>query len=97
MPGFGITGRGGARYHSCGESGKEEEALTGEVLDKFSQLVTTALGLVPALAWNDAIQTPFQQFRGSAGGALAAKIFYAVLVTTIVTSTPERKHIRVAV
>ena len=59
---------GGAGYHSCGESGKGEEALTGEILDKFSQLITTALGLVAALAWNDAIQTLFQQFLGSAGG-----------------------------
>jgi uncharacterized membrane protein len=58
--------------------------LTGEILDKFSQLITTALGLVAALAWNDAIQTLFQQYLGTAGGALAAKIFYAVLVTFIV-------------
>ena len=58
--------------------------MTGEILDKFSQLITTALGLVAALAWNDAIQTLFQQYLGTAGGALAAKIFYAVLVTIIV-------------
>jgi hypothetical protein len=80
-----------------GESGKEEKALTGEILDKFSQLITTALGLAAALAWNDAIQTLFQQFLGSTGGALVAKIFYAVLVTIIVTSGPKHKHIRVAV
>jgi hypothetical protein len=84
------TRRGG--YHSPGESGKKEEALTGEILDKFSQLITTALGLVAALAWNDAVQTLFRQFLGTAGGALAAKIFYAVLVTLIVTSVPEHKH-----
>ena len=42
--------------------------MTGEILDKFSQLTTTALGLVAALAWNDAIQTIFQQFLGSAEG-----------------------------
>ncbi|MDP8972936.1 MAG: DUF5654 family protein [Actinomycetota bacterium] len=71
--------------------------MTGEILDKFSQLITTALGLVAALAWNDAIQTLFQQFLGSAGGALGAKIFYAVLVTVIVTSVPKHKHTRVAV
>lgn len=53
-------------------------------MDKFSQLITTALGLVAALAWNDAIQTLFQQFLGTAGGALAAKLFYAVLVTIVV-------------
>ena len=32
----------------------------GEILDKFSQLITTALGPVAALAWNDAIRTLFQ-------------------------------------
>ena len=58
--------------------------MSGEILDKFSQLITTALGLVAALAWNDAIQTLFQQFLGTAGGALAAKIFYSVLVTIVV-------------
>ena len=58
--------------------------MSGEILDKFSQLITTALGLVAALAWNDAIQTLFQQFLGTAGGALAAKLFYVVLVTIVV-------------
>jgi hypothetical protein len=47
--------------HPHRESVKKEEALTGENLVKFSQLVTTALGLVAALAWNDAIQTIFQE------------------------------------
>jgi hypothetical protein len=58
--------------------------LTGEVLDKFSQLITTALGLVAALAWNDAIQLLFNQLLGESGGALAAKFFYAFLVTVVV-------------
>ena len=58
--------------------------MIGEILDKFSQLITTALGLVAALAWNDAIQSVFQQYLGTAGGALAAKIFYAVIVTLLV-------------
>ncbi len=71
--------------------------MTGEILDKFSNLITTALGLVAALVWNDAIQTLFQQFLGTAGGALAAKVFYAVLVTVVVTSVPKHKRIRVAV
>jgi uncharacterized protein DUF5654 len=34
-------------------------------------LITTPLGPVAALAWNDAIQTLFQQYLGTAGGALA--------------------------
>jgi len=58
--------------------------LTGEILDKFSELITTALGLVAALAWNEAIQQLFTQLLGDAGGALAAKFFYAFLVTLIV-------------
>ncbi len=58
--------------------------MTSEVLDKFVQLITTALGLVAALAWNDAIQSLFQQFLGEAGGALAAKVIYVVVVTFII-------------
>ena len=39
--------------------------MTSEVLDKFSELITTALGLVAALAWNTAIQNLFDSvFRG---------------------------------
>lgn len=66
--------------------------MSGEILDKFNQLITTALGLVAALAWNDAIQTLFQEFLGTAGGALAAKVFYAVLVTIVVIFASEHKH-----
>ena len=46
-------------------------SLTGEVLDKFAELITTALGLVAALAWNTAIQNLFDQVFGEAGGELA--------------------------
>jgi hypothetical protein len=58
--------------------------LSAEVLDKFSELITTALGLVAALAWNEAIQQLFTQLLGEAGGALAAKFFYALIATLIV-------------
>jgi hypothetical protein len=58
--------------------------LSGEVLDKFSELITTALDLVAALARNAAIQQLFTQLFGEAGGALAAKFFYASLVTLLV-------------
>ena len=58
--------------------------MTAEVLDKFSELITTALGLVAALAWNEAIQQLFTQMLGEAGGALAAKFFYAFVITLIV-------------
>jgi len=58
--------------------------LTGEVLDRFSQLIITALGLVAALAWNTAIQNLFDRFFGKAGAALAGQFLYAVLITLIV-------------
>ena len=59
--------------------------MSAEVLDKFSVLITTALGLVAAQAWNEAIlQQLFTQLLGEAGGALAAKFFYAFIVTLIV-------------
>ncbi len=58
--------------------------MTSEVLDKFSQLITTALGLVAALAWNTAIQNMFNSIFGEAGGKLAGQFFYAVLITIVV-------------
>ena len=58
--------------------------MSALVLDKFAELITFALGLVAALAWNEAIQQLFTQLLSEAGGALAAKFVYAVIVTLIV-------------
>jgi uncharacterized membrane protein len=58
--------------------------LTAEVLEKFSTLIITALGLVAALAWNTAIQTLFTEIFGQAGGKLVGQFFYAILVTVVV-------------
>lgn len=58
--------------------------MTGEILDKFSQLITTALGLVAALGWNTAIQNLFTQLFGEAGGALIGQFIYATIITLIV-------------
>ncbi|CAN5711546.1 hypothetical protein BH24ACT22_BH24ACT22_20060 [soil metagenome] len=57
--------------------------MSSEVLDKILQLMTAAFGLVAALAWNDAIQELFTTIFGEAG-SLAAKFFYAALITVIV-------------
>jgi len=46
------------------------EKVTAEVLDKFAELITVALGLVAALAWNTAIQNLFTMIFGEAGSAL---------------------------
>ena len=58
--------------------------MTGEILEQFSQLMTTALGLVAALAWNTAIQGLFTQLFGEAGGALVGQFIYAVIITLVV-------------
>ncbi len=58
--------------------------MTAEVLYKVSELITTALGLVAAMAWNEAIQQLFTQLFGEAGGALATKFGYAVIITLVV-------------
>jgi hypothetical protein len=39
---------------------------------------------VAALAWNAAIQQLFTQLFGEAGGALAAKFGYALIITLVV-------------
>lgn len=53
-----------------------------EIIDKISVLVTTAFGLVAALAWNSAIQTIFKKVFGEAEG-IGAMLGYAILVTII--------------
>ncbi|WP_298670240.1 DUF5654 family protein [uncultured Methanofollis sp.] len=54
----------------------------GEVLDKVSDLITAAFGLVAALAWNGAIQALFVQAFGTTE-SLAAQFSYAIIVTVI--------------
>jgi len=73
---WGSRNKGAAR-------GKEEK-LTAEVLDKFAELITVALGLVAALAWNTAIQNVFTIIFGKAGGALIGQFLYAIIITLIV-------------
>ncbi len=58
--------------------------MTAEVLDKFAQLITTALGLVAVLAWNTAIQALFTKLFAEAGAALVGQFAYAVLITLVV-------------
>jgi len=58
--------------------------LTAEVLDKFAELITVALGLVAARAWNTAIQNLFTVLFGKAGSALMGQFVYAAIITLIV-------------
>jgi uncharacterized BrkB/YihY/UPF0761 family membrane protein len=58
--------------------------VTAEVLDKFAELITVALGLVAALAWNTAIQNLFNKIFGEAGAALVGQFVYAIIITLVV-------------
>lgn len=52
------------------------------VLQSMIALASAALGLVAALAWNDAIKETIKRFLGS-DESLASKYTYAVLATII--------------
>jgi uncharacterized BrkB/YihY/UPF0761 family membrane protein len=57
--------------------------------EEFGKTITTLLlggfGLVAALAWNDAIQTIFNEiFPKESSGHIIGKFFYAITITVIV-------------
>jgi hypothetical protein len=58
-----------------------------EIIEKMSTLITTAFGLVAALAWNSAIQGIFQQFFGDAKGILPMLIYAGVVTIIAVAAT----------
>ena len=72
--------------------------MTGKIPNKFLDRITTTLGSVAALAWNEAIQLLFRQLLGESGGALTTKLLlrlysYAVIVIFVpiaVSQTAER-------
>lgn len=62
---------------------KQEIPVHAAVIDKITQSIITGLGLVTALAWNEAIQSVFNRFS-SKPASLAAKFIYAVALTVII-------------
>lgn len=62
---------------------QKKKSLRLEALQRTNELVTSALSLVAALAWNDAIQSLFKTIFGDAA-SLYAKFLYAVLVTLVI-------------
>ena len=56
--------------------------VKGKVMTTVATLVTTAFGLIAALAWNDAIKAIIAQFF-KAGNGVTGLIIYAVLITII--------------
>jgi len=64
---------------------KEEETLQIYFIEKVVTLMTGAMGLVAALAWNDAIRKLFERIFGTQGsGDITAMFIYAAVVTTAV-------------
>ena len=53
-----------------------------DVLERIITLVIAALGLIAALAWDDALRHIFEKLFGSEGSSLG-EIAYAVVVTVI--------------
>ncbi|MBU1146476.1 hypothetical protein KKD80_02935 [Patescibacteria group bacterium] len=62
---------------------KKQSSLKLEIIEKISVLATASLGLVAALAWNEAILELFKYIFGEQG-TLAAKFLYALIVTLLV-------------
>ncbi len=59
------------------------QGLTSRIAAQVLQLATSSLGLVAALAWNDAVQSVFRQYF-PAGSGIVAKFLYAFVVTVLV-------------
>lgn len=62
---------------------RRAKSLTAEITSQLLQLATSALGLVAALAWNDAVQAVFKEYFPAAGG-IVAKFVYAVFVSLLI-------------
>lgn len=62
---------------------QQQESVRLLVLERTTELLTAALSLVAALAWNDAIQSLFKQIFGEAG-SLYVKFAYAIFITALI-------------
>lgn len=59
------------------------KSLTAEITAQLLTLATSALGLVAALAWNDAIQAVFKEYYPE-GRGITPKFVYALLVSLLI-------------
>ena len=56
--------------------------VKNQVMKTIATLITTAFGLIAALAWNEAIKAIIAQFF-TAGNGITGLVIYAVLITII--------------
>ena len=70
---------------------KEEATLHVYFVEKVVTLMTGAMGLVAALAWNDAIRKLFERVFGTQGsGDITAMFIYAVIITAAIVLVTYR-------
>lgn len=62
---------------------RKVRTLTGEVVAQLLALATSALGLVAALAWNDAVQAVFKEYFPKAGGVWG-RFLYAIFLSLVI-------------
>jgi len=60
-----------------------DKQIHKKITEQIRTLITGALGLVAALAWNEAVKALFEKIFGTASG-LIAKFLYAIIVTAVV-------------
>ena len=61
---------------------EEVKDVKGQVLQTIATLMTTAFGLIAALAWNEAIKAIIIQYF-QAGNGIMGLLIYAILITII--------------
>lgn len=61
---------------------EEGEAVRRELKSRISGYIVGAIGLVAALAWNDAITSLIREIFPQTSTTLVAKFIYAIIITT---------------
>ena len=64
---------------------EKPKKVSREVLDSMVTLLLGGFGFVAALAWNDAVQSLFNEFLPAKSAGILMKFFYAALITLIIT------------
>jgi hypothetical protein len=62
---------------------KESKSVKQEVRNKVVTYITTAIGLIAGLAWNDAIKELIENLFPVSKNTILAKIFYALIITIL--------------
>jgi hypothetical protein len=62
---------------------KESKSVKKEVRNKVVMYITTAIGLIAGLAWNDAIKALIEDLFPVSKNTILAKVFYALIITVL--------------